>query len=435
MNNIYEIAYAAASNRLCLFTGTGFSKAVSDNEAPGWQKLLEDLCDLLPAANNPKNALFPPRGESLLSLEESAQIISLKFTEQGTDIKEEIKKIIEPIELDGDIDEIRKFFEENSFRVITTNYDKLAEDLAGETRVQSITPGLPIPRSSTDVKVYHVHGSVDSAENMVVTSEDYFRFMNSDSYFSRKLSTILHENTVVILGYSLADTNLKRIISDYRIFSKNHVIGSNIIFVSRTAIDQHIKDFYYHCFGIRVLDGVEVERFFERLNRSIPTVKKFIARSLRSIDRVINNGRTFNDKFIKLEDSFFRFISSLSAKGHRLDNRRVVEVIGEILHRKKVMTTEDGAWEQYVHLASWLIYLGSFFEARGTSIETIYLKAVKRSMETMSKDRHFGYSWRAYQLWQAGWSSINSNNRDLIKRYVERQSLDADALSIVNSVS
>lgn len=31
MSEIYEIAYAAANNRLCLFTGTGFSKALNDN--------------------------------------------------------------------------------------------------------------------------------------------------------------------------------------------------------------------------------------------------------------------------------------------------------------------------------------------------------------------------------------------------------------------
>lgn len=435
MSSMYEIAYAAASNRLCLFTGTGFSKSVSDGKAPGWKNLLEDLCDLLPAKKNPKLALFPPRKNSPLSLEEAAQVISLKLTQEKRDINLEIAKIIEPLDIDGDVDEIQKFFEEHTFRVITTNYDKLAELLAGEERVQSITPGLPIPRSLTDVKVYHVHGSIDSPQNMVVTSDDYFKFMNGDSYFSRKLSTILHENTVVILGYSLADTNLKRIISDYKSFSKNHVIGSNLFFVSRSPVEQNIKDFYFHCFGIRVIDEIEIEHFFGRLNRSIPTVKNIIARSHRSIDRVIHRRYSFKDSFVKLEDSFFRFISSLSAKGLSLNDKRVVEVTGEILKRKKEMTLEIGAWEQYEHLASWLIYLGSFFEIRDTSIKSIYLMAVKRSMKTMSQDKYFGYSWKAYELWQAGWPSINASNRALIKTYVEDQRLGTDAQSIVNSVA
>lgn len=433
MDNFYEVAYAAASKRLCLFTGTGFSKAVSDNAAPSWQQLLEDLCDLLPEEHNPKKVLFPAKTQPLLNLEEAAQVIELKHNEFRIETKKEIKKLIENVDLSDKNEETSKFFRERSFRVITTNYDKLAEELAGLNRSQTITPGLPIPRSSAEVKIYHVHGSTDSPENMVVTTEDYFDFMGSDSYFSRKLSTILHENTVVILGYSLTDTNLKRIISDYRKFSKSHVIGSNIIFVSRKGVNQYIKDFYYHCFGIRVWDNLEVEHFFKKLNRSIPTVEKFISKSLRSVEQVINHGRKFKDRFIKLEDSFYRFLSSLSARGYCLDDPRVVAVIGDILHRKKVMTAESGAWEQYEHLAGWLIHLGAYFEIRNTTIKNEYLGAVDVSMNTMSKDRYLGYSWKAYQLWHTGWPSINANNRDLIRNHAERHEFQPDALAIVNS--
>ncbi|WP_236377708.1 SIR2 family protein [Dickeya zeae] len=109
---------------------------------------------------------------------------------------------------------------------------------------------------------------------MVITSEDYFKFINSDSYFSRKLSTVLYENTVVILGYSLGDTNLKAIISDYKGFSKSHVVGSNIFLISRSAIDQNVKDYYFHCYGIRVLDALEINIFFKNLNKEIPKAEK-----------------------------------------------------------------------------------------------------------------------------------------------------------------
>lgn len=68
---------------------------------------------------------------------------------------------------------------------------------------------------------------------MVVTSEDYFRFINGNSYFSNKLSTVLHENTIVILGYSLSDANLKAIINEYKVFSRDNVMSSNIFLVSR----------------------------------------------------------------------------------------------------------------------------------------------------------------------------------------------------------
>ena len=434
MSEIFEIAYAAATNRLCFFTGTGFSKAVTNNSAPSWQGLLEDLCDLLPDPDKLKESLFPDDKPSPLSLEETAQVISIKLTALNKSIHEETANLIGGIELDGDNEQIAKFFSERQFRIVTTNYDRLAEKLTGENECQSLTPGLPIPRSSANVKVYHVHGSIDSPENMVITSEDYFKFINGDSYFSRKLSTVLHENTVVILGYSLGDTNLKAIISDYKGFSKTHVIGSNIFLVSRSQVDQHVKDYYSHCYGIRVLDDLDIPDFFCDLNEKTPKVESIAKRSMDSLRKVVYENHHFKEAYLKLEDSFYRIISALSAEGLSLENDRVVAMIGDVIDAKRELTTENNAWEQYEQLARWLIYLGTILEIKGTSIEKIYLKAVLRSMNTMSNKLIIGYSWHAYKAWKHRWPSIMSSNRALIKQHIEEKTSDGDALSVVNSI-
>lgn len=434
MSDIFEIAYAAATNRLCFFTGTGFSKAVTKNSAPSWQGLLEELCDLLPEADKLKESLFPDDKPSPLSLEEIAQVISIKLTAANKSIHEETAKLIENIELVGKNTHVAEFFSNRQFRVVTTNYDKLAEELTGESECQSLAPGLPIPRSPANVKVYHVHGSIDSPDNMVITSEDYFRFINGDSYFSKKLSTVLHENTVVILGYSLGDTNLKAIISDYKGFSKTHVIGSNIFLVSRSPVDQHFKDYYSHCYGIRVLDNIDIPDFFKELNEKTPKVESIAKRSIDSIRNVVHGRYRFKEAYIKLEDSFYRIISALSAEGLSLENKRVVEVIGEVIDAKRELTSESNAWEQYEHLARWLIYLGTILEIKGTSIEGAYLKAVLRSMNTMSNRLVNGYSWHAYKAWKHRWPSVMSSNRALIKKHVEKNTFYGDALSVVNSI-
>ena len=397
--------------------------------------MLEEVCDGLPDGADLKAALFPLKGDKPLSLEEAAQVIELRLRRHSKNINTEIKNIIGAISVQGDVKQIKKFYEEYSFRVVTTNYDKLSEELAGRDRVQSIAPGRPIPRSSAPIKVYHVHGSIDSPENMVVTSDDYFRFMGSDSYFSRKLSTILHENTVVIIGYSLGDTNLKRIINDYKAFANNHVIGSNLFFVSRKNVDQIVKDFYFHSFGIRVIDGLEVGEFFALLNRRARLASKIAERSLRSISNVIEKGMRFKDTYIKLEDSFFRVIASLPAKGFSLKDPRVVDVVGDFLERKRHFTLEAGAWEQYDHLASWLIYLGAVFEVGNSTIREVYLKAVRRSMVTMSKEKRLGYSWQAYKLWHVGWASISAANRAMIRKYITDQAVGTEAQLIVDSIS
>ena len=92
------------------FTGTGFSKAVTNNGAPSWQGLLEDLCDLLPDAENLKDSLFPDNKQSPLSLEEIAQVISIKLSSVNKNIHEETAKLIENVTLSGNNDHVAKFF-------------------------------------------------------------------------------------------------------------------------------------------------------------------------------------------------------------------------------------------------------------------------------------------------------------------------------------
>ena len=142
MSAFFEIAYAAASNRLCLFTGTGFSKAVTENTAPSWQGLLERMCDGLPDPAGIKTALFPAGSNSLLSLEEAAQVISIELAKSGKNLHEEIAHYIQSLKPSGDNKVIAEFLQRHTLRIVTTNYDKLAEKFA-----ESGTP-ISRPKSS-----------------------------------------------------------------------------------------------------------------------------------------------------------------------------------------------------------------------------------------------------------------------------------------------
>ena len=431
MSAYFEIAYAAASNRLCLFTGTGFSKAVSSNTAPSWQRLLEDICDTLPEPAKIKSALFLPSGQNPLPLEEAAQIIDIELRKKNRCIHEQIAESIAAIKLAGNNEAIADFINENIFEVVTTNYDKLFEYLSANTTCQAISPGLPVPRSPANIRVYHIHGSVDSPSNMIVTSDDYFRFLNGDSYFSRKLSTILHENTVVILGYSLGDTNLKTILSDYKGFSRTNMIGSSIFLISRSQVAQYIKDYYAHSFGIRVLDQLEIHTFFEEINRSLADARKCAKTSRSNIKKVLHEEYSYTDNFLLMESAFFEIVASISAIGLSINSKPVVDLLGKIIDKKIGFTQVIGAWEQYAHLAKWLIYLGSILELKGTSVQNVFLTATLRSMTTMSRRQLLGYSWHAHRAWAAGWPNLIASNRALIRQHVEANTTWPDAKEIV----
>lgn len=417
MSEYFEIAYAAASKRLCFFTGTGFSKSVTGNSAPSWQELLEHVCDLTPNPSSLKQALFPASGLNPLSLEEAAQVIALELEKVDKNLHFEIAELIKSLVLVGDNSIISNFMANNHVEVVTTNYDLLLEGLSG-TNWQSLSPGLPVPRSDARVRIYHVHGSVVSPSHMVVTSEDYFRFINGESYFSRKLSTVLHENTVVILGYSLGDTNLKAIINEYKAFSKAHVISSNIFLVSRSAVSQYVKDYYYHCYGIRVLDSLQVHDFFFRLNQYMPVAVRCALPSLDNIRQILYHGQEYTPAHLQAESSFYEIVSSFSAVGVSINNPAVVNSIGRIIQAKQILSSVTGAWDQYAHMAKWLVYLGGILEIKGTSIETLYLSAVQSSMANMTNTFMHGYSWDAFACWNARWNSVIASNRSMIKRHV-----------------
>lgn len=434
MNEIYEIAYSAVTNRLCLFTGTGFSKALTKNKVPSWQELLEKVCDELSGLEKIKQSLFPDNGKNPLSLEEAAQVIYIEYQKRDKNLHEKIAEIIKDIKLSKNNEPIEEFLENNSLRIITTNYDKLIENMLSIDHCQSLAPGLPIPKSSSKIKIYHVHGSIDSPSNMVVTSDDYFKFINYNSYFSKKISSMIYENTIVILGYSLGDTNLKAIINEYKNFSRENVIGSSMFLVSRKKIEPYLKEYYFHCYGIRVIDDLNIHDFFENLNSKIIEVEKTVESSIKNIKKVLHGNHSFSEKFLRVENSFYEIIISLATFGAKVTDKKTMNMIEKIIQEKIKLTSENSAWEQYVHLANWLIYLATIIEIKSTPLEDIYLKAVSHSMDHMAKDYSIGYSWHAYRAWENKWPSLIVSNRVMIKNYVRENISNNDAVNLVKNL-
>nr|WP_254227103.1 SIR2 family protein [Burkholderia gladioli] len=414
-----------------MFTGTGFSKAVTEGKAPGWQQLLELVCTSSMASAHLVPELFPADGGSPLSLEEAAQVIQIQLANAGRNMHDEIAQIVGPLTPSGNIDAVRHFLKENKLNIITTNYDKLVEQMVDANTCLSFAPGLPIPRAITNTNVYHVHGSIDSPTNMVVTADDYFRFINSESFFSRKLSTVLHEETIVILGYSLGDTNLKAILSDYRGFSKKHFVGGNIFLASRQPVSQITKDYYGHCYGIRVIDQIEIDRFFKMINFYLPEAKKSINTALPDINEVLFKGHFWTDNYLHKQYSFFEIVASVAAIGKSISDPLVVNMLSIIIQKKTEFTTITNAWEQYENLAEWLVYIGSILELRGTMLEDMYLVAVARSFSTMSSSKTPGYSWYAYNAWDRGWPNIHPANRALIREYCAGRISNQSAVALL----
>lgn len=111
-----------------------------------------------------------------------------------------------------EIEELRKLSEKNISGVITTNYDKLLEEIfcgyssyVGQNElIFSALQGI--------AEIYKIHGDIDNPESIVIDEEDYIEFESKSAYLAAKLLTIFIEYPIIFIGYSISDSNIINII-------------------------------------------------------------------------------------------------------------------------------------------------------------------------------------------------------------------------------
>jgi hypothetical protein len=135
-----------------------------------------------------------------------------------------------------------------------------------------------------------------------------------------------------------------------------------------------------------------------------------------------------NDVVIKEEirskRAFENLLNCLLNMGISIKSARGLGYINKVILQKIEMTQGHGAWEQYAHLAHWLIDLSSKVEVRGLGVENEFLEHVEYSFSYMSKDLYLGYSWHSYAAWESRWTSILPDNRELIYEYIQDKDFD-----------
>lgn len=100
--------------------------------------------------------------------------------------------------------------------IVTTNYDTLIEQIFNYNdcsvfvgQSQMFTP-LAVDLD----ELYKIHGCVTRPESIIITEEDYERYKNFAKLFSAKLLTLISENPVIFIGYSLSDPNVQQTLID-----------------------------------------------------------------------------------------------------------------------------------------------------------------------------------------------------------------------------
>jgi hypothetical protein len=426
----YALAFALANNALCLFTGAGVSKHLTAGSMPDWRSLLEEACGTLTAAARVKAQFDQARVE--FPLEDCAQIIELAFLREDKDFRKALAEIVlaKSIEPSAAAEMQRFLVDHPTVDVITTNYDLLIETLLPH-RCNSNFPGRPVSRRDNCVDVFHVHGCVLNPSSLVVTTNDYYRFVNDGGYFSQKVSTMLHENSTVILGYSLSDPNLKAILNHYRATSGRAINRGNLFYVTRGVVPAHIRDYYEAAYGIAVIENTEIDALLKAIQLKFHEAQVQLQTAEENLRKVLHENHSWSEKYLGLRDSLFHIVATANTNGHDVHSAEFAQMLANVLSRKEAMTRIGGAWDQYTHLAEWLVYLASIMDLQGTPLESTFLAATKHSMMTMSKSYTRGYSWASFQVWNSKWESLTFKNKMLVRQFVVREINTENALEVV----
>lgn len=110
-------------------------------------------------------------------------------------------------EMAEEISEFRKV-RKNIGSIITTNYDKLIEE------VFEFDPliGNDILLSNPYGSVYKIHGCVSDPLKIIITEKDYGNFSDKYELIRAQLLSIFIHNPIIFLGYNIGDENIKELL-------------------------------------------------------------------------------------------------------------------------------------------------------------------------------------------------------------------------------
>ncbi len=111
-----------------------------------------------------------------------------------------------------ELEELRKLSERSISGVITTNYDKLLEDIFSGYSSYVGQNELIFSALQGVAEIYKIHGDIDKPDSIVINEEDYVEFDSKSAYLAAKLLTIFMEYPIIFMGYSISDTNIINII-------------------------------------------------------------------------------------------------------------------------------------------------------------------------------------------------------------------------------
>lgn len=116
---------------------------------------------------------------------------------------------------DGVDTEIEYFFNmlKKARLVVTTNYDSFIESHLKNISIRVGNKGLFEPSDMLN-ELYKIHGSIDNANSIVITSNDYEKLERTSAIVNAKILSQLTLSPIIFFGYSLTDRSVQTLLRD-----------------------------------------------------------------------------------------------------------------------------------------------------------------------------------------------------------------------------
>ncbi|EFF65092.1 hypothetical protein GMA92_10500 [Turicibacter sanguinis] len=307
-----------------LFVGSGFTKRYNV-DMPSWEELLKNTFKLIGVSelqyfgikneilsenNCTEQELFQKLGTELERMFNVAFYQGNFMIPEMQDYSKWLHDEISPFkkylsiyfsnlslipEMESELIELKKL-SNKIMSIITTNYDLFLEEtvFSGQCDVFIGQNNLFNPDAVNVLDVYKIHGCVKDAKSIIITENDYKKFNRNGKLISAKLLTLITENPIIFIGYSISDENILKILSDFvTCLSEEDLqkLFSHIYFIQFKENENELLEEQY----IFKLDGESVHlpltkittnnylKLYQKLNQLVPSVPLDYIKPLKRI--------------------------------------------------------------------------------------------------------------------------------------------------------
>ena len=298
---IQRILTASQNNALTFFVGAGVS-ALSG--APTWSGLIDAISDKL--GRTRKNEY---------SSDECLQIPQMFYYSLGEN-KEEYYRFIKAQLNSSMCPNIihREMLNLNPVSFITTNYDTLLEDAAIQycQSFKVVSRDEDVPTILGDRFILKLHGDFKH-DNFVLKEEDYLNYSESFKLIETLVKSIFSTNTVVFIGYSLNDYNIKLILNWTKSLLKDS-FREPIFLYTDNSILTDTENIYHQSKGLAV---VEWNKLIASTNIYLDRYNAFFA-AIKNHSKLLLDGKS--------EDEAFEILYNLLQPLNRLSALRIEDI-------------------------------------------------------------------------------------------------------------